>query len=81
MAGEYRAPENSKDLIKKSYMLCSVCDDSLIDLSKRVYYCKDCSTNPDAGDMVYWCNKCKESTEHEHKLSKLKSMPGAPKEQ
>lgn len=61
-------------------MLCSVCDDSLIDLSKRVYYCKECSPNPEAGDMVYWCNKCKESTEHEHKRSKLKSMPGAPVE-
>ena len=60
-------------------MLCCKCGDSLIDLSKRVYYCKELSPNPEAGDAVYWCNKCKES-ETEHKLSKLKSMPGAPKE-
>ena len=62
-------------------MLCTVCDESLIDLSKRVYYCKECSRNPEAGDMVYWCNKCKESTDHEHKRSKLKQLAGAPTEE
>ena len=62
-------------------MLCCECDESLIDLSKRVYYCKECSADPSAGDMVYWCNKCKESTEHEHKRSKLKTIAGAPREE
>jgi predicted amidophosphoribosyltransferase len=61
-------------------MLCSVCEESLLDLSKRVYTCKECSLDASQGDMIYWCNKCKESTEHEHKRSKLKAMPGAPKE-
>ena len=58
-------------------MLCNECDESLIDLSKRVYFCKECSEDPSAGDMIYWCNKCKESTEHEHKLSKLKNVAGS----
>ena len=62
-------------------MLCCECGESLIDLSKRVYYCKECSKDPSAGDMIYWCNKCKEATEHEHKRSKLKTVAGAPKEE
>jgi hypothetical protein len=36
-------PENSTDLIKQAYLLCSECNDSLLDVSKRVFYCKECS--------------------------------------
>lgn len=36
-------PENCDDLIAQSYMLCSNCKDSLLDLNKRVYICKECS--------------------------------------
>jgi len=53
-------------------MLCHVCRDSLLDVNKRVYICRECSTDPEAGDAVYWCKKCKESTEHEHKREKYK---------
>ena len=63
-------------MIAQSYMLCTVCKDSLIDLSKRVYICKECSPDIKAGNIVYWCQKCKESTYHEHKRSKFKGIPG-----
>jgi len=62
-------------------MLCSACNDSLIDLSKRVYICQECSPNPEAGDIIYWCNKCKDSTEHEHKRTKFKGVAGGPSEE
>ena len=55
-------------------MLCTECGDSLIDLNKRVYICKECSPNLDQGDAIYWCQKCKESTEHEHKREKYKGL-------
>ena len=53
-------------------MMCSVCKESLIDLSKRVYYCQTCSTSMKKGDIVYWCKDCCSKTEHEHKREKLK---------
>jgi hypothetical protein len=53
-------------------MLCQVCRDSLLDANKRVYICHECSPDPEAGDAVYWCKKCKESTEHEHKRERYK---------
>lgn len=71
-------PSNSNDLIAKAYMLCHDCKDCLIDLSKRVYYCKTCSEDFDSGDIVYFCLKCKEKDSHEHKLQKLKGLPGDP---
>jgi len=45
-----------------------------VDKSKRVYTCTDKSCSPDItnGQAIYWCNKCKDSTEHEHKRTKLK---------
>ena len=55
-------------------MLCQVCRESLIDLSKRVYICKTCSPDADEGDAMYWCKKCKESTEHEHPRVKFTGM-------
>jgi DNA-directed RNA polymerase subunit RPC12/RpoP len=50
----------------------------LIDLSKRVYICNTCTENFDTGDIVYFCLKCKEKGTHEHKLQKLKGLPGDP---
>lgn len=67
-------PENCEELIAQSYMLCSNCKDSLLDLNKRVYICKECSPDFEAGNIVYWCQKCKETTEHEHKRSKFKGF-------
>ena len=57
-------------------MLCSVCKDSLINVNKRVYICKECSPDMEAGDIMYWCQKCKEETEHEHKRRKFKGIAG-----
>ena len=56
-------------------MQCTACHKSLLELSKRVFTCEKCSENTNTGDAVYWCKKCYESTEHEHKRTKLK--PGA----
>ena len=30
------------------------------------------------GDLVYFCMKCKSEDKHEHKLEKLKGIPGDP---
>jgi hypothetical protein len=59
-------------------MLCNVCKDSLIDSNKRAYICKTCSPDMAAGNILYWCNKCKESTEHQHTREKWKGLSGAP---
>ena len=53
-------------------MMCSVCKESLIDLSKRVFYCPTCSDSIKDGDMVYWCKDCYKKTDHEHVREKLK---------
>ena len=55
-------PENSKDLIAQSYMLCTECGDCLIDINKRVYVCRECSPDLNSGNIIYWCQKCKDST-------------------
>lgn len=73
-SNDLQPPSNSEDLIAMSYMLCSVCKISLIDSSKRVYVCKECSGDVESGDIVYWCAKCKEETEHEHKRTKYKGL-------
>lgn len=52
-------------------MLCCECKESLLDVSKRVYYCDTCSPNkPD--NTQYWCKNCEKTTDHKHKLSKVK---------
>ena len=45
-------------------MQCSVCNKSLLDLSKRVFTCE--VTN------LFWCKQCYENTDHEHKRTKYK---------
>lgn len=69
-------PGNSTDLINKAYMCCCECGNSLIDVNKRVFYCKECSGSLKEGDVVYWCKSCQETTEHEHKRSKLRGTAG-----
>lgn len=64
-------PDNSKDLIKQAYLLCAECNESLINASKSVYYCKE-TFDISSGQAQFWCKNCKEKTEHEHKLSKVK---------
>ena len=59
-------------------MLCSVCQESLIDVSKRVYFCVECSPDIANGNVTYWCNNCKKSTEHEHIRKKMKGQIGNP---
>ena len=65
-------PQNSDELIAKAYMQCCECKDSLIDLSKRVYYCPTCSSSFKDGDILYWCKDCYKKTDHEHEREKLK---------
>jgi hypothetical protein len=36
-------PQNSSDLIKKAFMQCCECKESLLEVSKRVYYCEKSS--------------------------------------
>lgn len=55
-------------------MQCSQCKKSLLDLSKRVFTCLTCSDSVEDGDAVYWCKKCYETTEHEHKRTKVKQQ-------
>jgi hypothetical protein len=43
-------------------------------MNKRVYICRECSPDIAAGDAIYWCQKCKENSEHEHKRSKFKGL-------
>lgn len=58
-------------------MLCHNCKECLLEASKRVYICKTCSKDFDAGDVMYFCMKCKSADAHpEHKLEKLKVLPG-----
>ena len=73
-------PDNADELISKAYMRCNVCQLSLIDVSKRVYTClnKKCSPNPSAGEAIYWCKRCKEETEHEHKRDRVHGSVGFP---
>ena len=73
-------PQNSDELINKAYMRCTVCLLSLIDVSKRVYTClnKKCSPNPSAGEALYWCKKCKEESEHDHKRERVHGSVGFP---
>ena len=65
-------PANSSELIAKAYMQCCTCKKSLLDLSKRIFVCETCSPDLKEGDALLWCRKCHESTEHEHKRTKLK---------
>lgn len=65
-------PDNHSQLIAKAYMQCSVCKTSLLDLSKRIYVEDKSAEEIDAGDALYWCKKCYESTEHDHKRIRLK---------
>eukprot|EP00352_Strombidinopsis_acuminata_P004993 CAMPEP_0176351716 /NCGR_PEP_ID=MMETSP0126-20121128/10447_1 /TAXON_ID=141414 ORGANISM="Strombidinopsis acuminatum, Strain SPMC142" /NCGR_SAMPLE_ID=MMETSP0126 /ASSEMBLY_ACC=CAM_ASM_000229 /LENGTH=114 /DNA_ID=CAMNT_0017702393 /DNA_START=68 /DNA_END=412 /DNA_ORIENTATION=+ len=60
---------------------------SLIDTSKRVFYCPeyviqeeegDKKAAFEQGDVLYWCLKCKKSSKHEHKLKQLKGTVGDP---
>lgn len=55
-------------------MLCCECGESLVEQSKRVYACKECSPDFANGNIIYWCKACKDSTEHEHKRSKYKGI-------
>lgn len=57
-----------------------MCKLSLIDVNKRVYTClnKSCSKDPANGEAIYWCKKCKEETEHEHKRERVKGTMGFP---
>lgn len=72
-----KPPKNSNDLIEKAYMLCHNCKECLLEASKRVYICKECSKDFDSGDVMYFCLKCKNADAHpEHKLEKLKVLPG-----
>jgi hypothetical protein len=71
-------PVNHQELIAKAFMLCCECNDNLLELSKRVYTCKECSPNLGDGDAIYWCKKCHDKTEHEHKREKLKGDAGNP---
>ena len=59
-------------------MLCCECGENLLDLSKRVFVCKDCSPNLEDGDALYWCKKCNENSSHEHKRERLKGTEGNP---
>ena len=65
-------PQNSGELINKAFMRCCECLKSLIEQSKRVFYCKTCSESLVEGDAVYWCKDCEKDSKHEHKLSKMK---------
>jgi DNA-directed RNA polymerase subunit RPC12/RpoP len=47
-----------------------------LDASKAVYMCKTCSKDFNSGDILYFCLKCKKEDKHEHKLEKLKILPG-----
>lgn len=53
---------------------------SLIDVSKRVYTCtsKEFSPDPEAGDAMYWCKPCKDSTEHKYKRVRVRGQAGFP---
>jgi len=61
-------------------MRCIACTQSLIDVSKRVYTCinKECSPDPEAGDAMYWCKDCKDTTDHEHKRERVRGQAGFP---
>jgi len=67
-------PQNNAELIAKAFMQCCECKKSLKDLSKRVFICETCSENVKEGDALYWCKKCCESTDHEHKRTKFKGV-------
>jgi len=71
-------PDNFGELIAKAYMLCCECGDNLLEVSKRVFVCRECSPKLEDGDALYWCKKCNESTSHEHKRERLKGTEGNP---
>ncbi|CDW72271.1 zz domain protein [Stylonychia lemnae] len=74
---QQKPPKNNKDLIEKAYMLCHTCGECLLEASKRVYICKECSKDFEKGDIMYFCLKCKNAEKHpDHKLEKLKVLPG-----
>lgn len=50
-----------------------MCNVSLLDISKSVYYCKKSSPDIAEGKGLFWCKQCYESTEHEHKRVKVKN--------
>ena len=47
-----------------------------MDISKRVFICRQCSPSLEKGDAIYWCRKCNDTTKHEHKREKLKGGEG-----
>ncbi len=57
-------------------MLCHTCGECLLEQSKSVFICQTCTKDFQKGDTLYFCLKCKKSDQHEHKLSKLKAVPG-----
>jgi protein KRI1 len=57
-------------------MLCHSCGECLLEHSKSVFVCQTCSKDFSAGEVLYFCLKCKKEDKHEHKLSKLKNAPG-----
>ena len=57
-------------------MLCHSCNECLLEQSKSAFYCQTCTKDFKAGDVLYFCLKCKKEDKHEHKLSKLKEVPG-----
>ena len=71
-----KPPKNSRDLIAKAYMLCSGCGECLLEASKSAFVCQTCTSDFMRGDTVYFCLKCKKAGTHEHKLQKLKAVPG-----
>lgn len=72
---QYKPPKNSRDLIERAYMLCHTCGDCLLEQSKRVYICQECTTDLNKGDTLYFCLKCKNAGDkHEHKLTKFKGI-------
>jgi len=36
----------------------------------------ECSPDIGNGDAIYWCKKCKESVEHEHKRERFRGFAG-----
>ena len=59
--------------------MCHHCGECLLEQSKSVFYCKTCSEDINSGDVLYFCLKCKKAEVHDHKVSKLKVVPGEAK--
>ena len=59
-------------------MLCHGCGDCLLEHSKRVYICEECTGDITRGETLYFCLKCKkDGGKHEHKLRTFKGLGGA----